>query len=48
MFRAAGSVDILIAGYAIVNDSTVLAADDDFGYLARVTDLQFEYVTPTV
>ena len=35
MVRAAGSVDILIAGYAIVNDVTVLAADHDFGYIAR-------------
>lgn len=25
--RAAGSLDILIAGYAIANDATVLAAD---------------------
>lgn len=47
MVRAAGSLDIIIAGYAIVNDATVLAADHDFGYIARVTDLQFEYVAPT-
>lgn len=47
MVRAAGSLDIIIAGYAIVNDATVLAADYDFGYIARVTDLQFEYVAPT-
>lgn len=47
MVRAAGSVDILIAGYAIVNDATVLAADHDFGHIAHVTDLRFEYVAPT-
>ena len=31
LVRAAGSLDILIAGYAM-NDATVLAADHDFDY----------------
>ncbi|MGV9794390.1 PIN domain-containing protein [Gordonia sp. NPDC003422] len=44
---AAGSLDILIAGYAIVNDATVLAADHDFEHIARVSDLQCEYVAPS-
>ncbi|OYO19039.1 VapC toxin family PIN domain ribonuclease [Enemella evansiae] len=46
LVRAAGAVDILIAGYAIANDATVLAADHDFGHIARVCDLQHEYVAP--
>jgi len=45
--RAAGSLDILIAGYAIVNSATVLAADHDFDYIARVSDLRHEYVAPS-
>ncbi|MDO5498568.1 MAG: PIN domain-containing protein [Propionibacteriaceae bacterium] len=47
LVRAAGSVDILIAGYAIANGATVLAADRDFDHLAKVIDLQHEYVAPT-
>ncbi|MFP5022487.1 PIN domain-containing protein [Pseudonocardia phyllosphaerae] len=47
LVRAAGATDILIAGYAIVNDATVLAADHDFGHIARVTDLRHEYVAPS-
>ena len=47
LVRAAGVVDILIAGYAIANDATVLAADHDFDHIARVTDLQHEYVAPS-
>ncbi|MBO0981978.1 PIN domain-containing protein [Microbacterium sp. SD291] len=45
--RAAGAVDILIAGYALVNDATVLAADHDFDHIAAVVDLRHEYVQPT-
>ena len=44
---SAGAIDILIAGYAIVNDATVLTADHDFDYIARVSDLQYEYVPPS-
>lgn len=47
LVRAAGSLDILIAGYAIANDATVLAADHDFDHIATVTDLQHEYITPS-
>lgn len=47
LVRAAGSLDILIAGYAIVNDATVLAADHDFDHIARVSDLQHEYIPPS-
>lgn len=47
LVRAAGSLDILIAGYAITNDVTVLAADHDFDHIARVTDLQHEYIAPS-
>lgn len=46
LVRAAGSLDILIAGYAIANDATVLSADHDFGHIAAVTDLRHEYVAP--
>ncbi|NQX27732.1 PIN domain-containing protein [Microbacteriaceae bacterium VKM Ac-2854] len=45
--RAAGAIDILIAGYAIVNDATVLTADHDFDHIAAVTDLRHEYVAPS-
>jgi predicted nucleic acid-binding protein len=47
LVRAAGSVDILIAGYAIANDATVLTADHDFDHIATVSDLQREYVAPS-
>lgn len=47
LVRAAGSVDILIAGYAIANDATVLAADHDFDHIATVTDLQHEFIAPS-
>lgn len=46
LVRAAGSLDILIAGYAIANDATVLTVDHDFDHLARVADLKHEYVAP--
>lgn len=46
LVRAAGSLDILIAGYAIENDATVLAADHDFEHIAKVTQLSHEYVAP--
>ncbi|MCA0296701.1 MAG: PIN domain-containing protein [Actinobacteria bacterium] len=47
LVRSAGAVDILIAGYAIVNDATVLTADHDFDHIASVTDLQHEYIAPS-
>lgn len=47
LVRAAGAVDILIAGYALVNDATVLTADHDFDHIAQVTDLRHEYVAPS-
>jgi predicted nucleic acid-binding protein len=47
LVRAAGSLDILIAGYAIANDSTVLTADHDFDHIATVSDLQHEYIAPS-
>lgn len=45
--RAAGAVDILIAGYAIVNDAIVLACDHDFDHIAAVSDLRHEYIAPS-
>jgi len=47
LVRAAGSLDILIAGYAIVNDATVLAADHDFSHVAKVVELSHEYIAPS-
>jgi len=47
LVRAAGAVDLLVAGYAIVNDATVLASDHDFDHIASVVDLRHEYVAPT-
>ena len=47
LVRAAGAVDILIAGYAIANDATVLTADHDFDYIASVSELRYEYVAPS-
>lgn len=37
LMRAAGTVDLLIAAYAIANDATVLSADRDFAAIARAT-----------
>lgn len=47
LVRSAGAVDILIAGYALVNDATVLTADHDFDHIAQVVDLRHEYVAPS-
>lgn len=47
LVRAAGAVDLLMAGYAIANDATVLTADHDFDHIARVSDLRHEYVAPS-
>lgn len=47
LVRAAGTVDILIAGYAITNDATVLTADRDFTHIAKVTNLEHEYIEPS-
>jgi predicted nucleic acid-binding protein len=47
LVRAAGAVDILIAGYAIVNDAIVLASDHDFCHIATVSDLRHEYIAPS-
>ena len=47
LVRAADAMDILIAGYAILNDATVLAADHDFAHIAAVTELRLEYVAPS-
>lgn len=47
LVRAADAMDILIAGYAILNDATVLAADHDFAHIAAVTELRYEYVAPS-
>jgi predicted nucleic acid-binding protein len=44
--HAAGAIDILIAGYAIVNDAIVLTADHDFDHIAAVTKLRHEYIAP--
>lgn len=48
LIRSAGAVDILIAGYAIVNDATILTSDRDFDHIASVTDLRHEYVAPSL
>ena len=47
LVRAAGALDILIVGYAIVNDATVLTADHDFDHIAEAVDLRHEYVAPS-
>lgn len=47
LVRAAGAIDILIAGYAIANDATVLSADRDFDHIAAVTSLRHEFVAPS-
>lgn len=46
LVRAAGSLDILVAAYAIVNDATVLTANRDFDHIARAADLRHEYIAP--
>ena len=45
--RAAGPLDILLAGYALVNDATVLTSDRDFDHIASVTALRHEYLAPS-
>jgi predicted nucleic acid-binding protein len=35
LMRAAGNSDVLIAGYAIANDLTILNSDHDFGHIQR-------------
>jgi predicted nucleic acid-binding protein len=46
LVRAAGALDILVAGYAIANHATVLTADHDFDHIASVSQLRHEYVSP--
>lgn len=46
LVRAVGAVNLLIAGYALVNDATVLSADRDFEHIARVSELRHEFVAP--
>ncbi|RZU62224.1 PIN domain-containing protein [Zhihengliuella halotolerans] len=47
LHRAAGPTDILIASYAILNEATVLACDQDYSHIARVDDrLAYEYLSP--
>ena len=46
LHRAAGPVDLLIAAYAIVNDATVIACDQDFLHIAAVSALDAEYLAP--
>ena len=48
LVRAAGPSDILIAGYALLNDATVLTSDHDFDHIASVTSLRHEYVAPSL
>ena len=47
LVRSAGSVDLLIAAYALINDATVLTADRDFDHIARVSELRHEYIAPS-
>lgn len=37
----------LLAGYALVNDATVLTSDRDFDHIASVTALRHEYLAPS-
>ena len=46
LIRAATPMGLLIAGYAIVNDATVLTCDPDFLHIASVTELVAEYLQP--
>jgi predicted nucleic acid-binding protein len=47
LVRVAGATDILIAGYAMVNEATVLTADHDFDFIAAVSGLRHEFVAPS-
>lgn len=47
LVRAAGSLDILIAGYALVHDATVLTADRDVDHIASAAALRHEYIAPS-
>lgn len=46
LVRAAGPLDLVLAGYAIENGATILSCDRDFEHLARVSELQHEFVEP--
>ena len=48
LVRAAGPSDILITGYALLNDATVLTSDHNFDHIASVTSLRHEYVAPSL
>lgn len=37
LMRAAGTVDLLLAAYAMANDATILSADSDFDAIAHAT-----------
>lgn len=49
LMRAAGTVDLLIAAYAIANDATVLSADGDFAAIAQASSgrLRHQFVEVT-
>lgn len=42
--RAAGSMDTLIASYALLHNATVVSCDRDFGYISTALDGALKYV----
>jgi predicted nucleic acid-binding protein len=42
--RAAGSMDTLIASYALLHSATVVSCDKDYGYIAQALPGELKYV----
>ena len=44
LVRAAGSMDTLIASYALLHNATVISCDRDYGYISTALDGALKYV----
>lgn len=44
LVRAAGSMDTLIASYALLHDATVISCDRDFGHISTAMDGALKHV----
>lgn len=44
LVRAAGSMDTLIASYALLNNAAVVSCDRDFGYISKALDGRLQHI----
>ena len=44
LLRAAGSMDTLIAAYALLHNAVVVSCDRDFGYISTALDGQLQQI----